>query len=156
MMKLMMRLLLGTSATFLILSSLALPDLMEPTIEPTDSGAERSEREQRLRLMMELGAERIQAVDDLLAGKKDLKQTALRFRDLAVNDPLDVAELLRLCHPANCDENELFYRQVIYYTCTRVRARALSDSIIEKLEAELEFLRATDSLALDPAHGSPI
>jgi hypothetical protein len=98
---------------------------------------------------MELGAERIQAVDDLLAGKKTLKQTASRFRDLAFEDPLDVAELLRLCHPSDCPENELFYRQVIYYTSTRVRSRDLNEAMIHQLEAELEGLRAAGQLTLD-------
>jgi hypothetical protein len=156
MMKLMTRVLLATSATFLVLSSLALPDLVQPTMQPADSAAERSDREQRLRVMLELGAERIHAVDDLLAGKKDLKQTATRFRDLAFEDPLDVAELLRLCHPANCEENELFYRQVIYYTSTRVRSRDLSESIVKKLEAELASLRAAGRMSLDAPRVSPM
>jgi hypothetical protein len=148
MMKLMMRVLLATSATFLILGSLALPDLVQP-LQSGDSAAERSDRAKRLRLMMALGAERIHAVDELLDGKKNLKQTATRFRDLAFEDPLDVTELLRLCHPAECDDNELFYRQVIYYTNTRVRCRHLSNSIVEKLEVELDSLRASGHMTLD-------
>lgn len=150
MMKAMTRLLLGMTATLMVLVTFALPTLVPPTLDPVDSPSERLDREQRLQLMMELGAERIQAVDDLLAGKKTFKQTASRFRDLAIDDPLDVAELLRLCHPTDCPENELFYRQVLYYTSTRVRSRDISEKVIDDLEVELDRLRATEQLTLDP------
>lgn len=149
MVKAMMRVLLATTATLLVVSTFALPSLVPPNLDPMDSPSERIDREHRLQLMMEIGAERIQAVDDLLAGKKSLQQTAIRFRDLALDDPLDVAELLRLCHPADCPDNELFFRQVLYYTSTRVRSRDMSDRIIDELEAELDCLRANGRLTLD-------
>lgn len=146
-MKAMLRFLLGTLTTLLAITTFALPDLTPP--ECLDTPGERENREQRLRGMMEVGAERIGAVDELLSGKRTLRQTALRFRDLALEDPLDVMELLRLCHPADCDESELFYRQVLYYTSTRIRSLELSERRIQALEAEFESLRAAGQLTLD-------
>jgi hypothetical protein len=149
MAKAMIRFLVATSAILLVLGGFAMPMLTPSVEDPVDSPADREDREARMRLLMDLGTRRMQAVDDLLAGKATLQETARCFRDLAEKDPLDAAELLRLCHPAGVPQNELFYRQVIYYASARIHAQDLDTDIIADLEAELECLNVMDERALD-------
>src|SRR5262249_21397688 len=144
MAKAMMRFLMGTATILLLVGGVSMPMLAPAEREPLDSPEEREDRETRMQLLMDLGTERMHAVDEMLAGKATLRETADRFRGLARRDPLDAAELLRLCHPADISENELFYRQVIYYSSARIRALNLNDDMVGDLEAELECLGATD------------
>jgi hypothetical protein len=97
-------------------------------------------------------AARKQAVDELLAGKATLPETAHRFRALTLTDPIDITRALEQLYPSY-SEDELHYMHVLMYVEAACKMRADGNERLNSLREEFEQRRQTGTL--NATHARP-
>jgi hypothetical protein len=96
---------------------------------------------------------RARVIEDVKAGRLSLLQAAARFRELGRQPPEVSLELLRLYYPAKSD-GECYCRYVIHGVATSVQEQGSpGETILERLEAELQELLRWDGTVRLPERG---
>jgi hypothetical protein len=101
-----------------------------------------------LGIMAQISARRFQLIDELLAGRLSLKQTAAAFRALSEECPYDPVPYLRKLYPDYSDE-DLHYLHVIRYAETVYYHGRSTEEAIECLRQEFQTVRRTGDIHLN-------
>jgi hypothetical protein len=103
-----------------------------------------------LEVMAQISRRRFAAVDELLAGRSTLPQTAATFRHLSRECPYDPVPYLHNLYPGHSDE-ELHCLHVIRYVEAVRHQGRISEATVESLRQEYEELRRNQAIRLDDA-----
>jgi hypothetical protein len=116
--------------TLHIVTTFEVPFFDEPTQE-----AERHREE-----LSRTAAKRLEAVEELLAGRRSLSETAARFRELTEESPFDTLQGLRISHPGYSDD-ELHYVHVLAFVEAHCGPLHVSEEKLKSLRDEFELWR---------------
>jgi hypothetical protein len=120
------------------------------TLDPRCDHRTDEERRQDLRALAQSACERTEWVDELVAGRRSLFETAARFRELSAESPVDLLPYLRIFHPDRSDE-ELHYLHVLMYVEANCRRNGTDNSIVDVFRQEFEGRRMSGTLTMEDA-----
>lgn len=136
----------------LLVLTVAIPLLSEVVYSSVD-GYDNSENKRLVARTCAVAARRRAVVDDLLAGRRTLREAAEQFRLLADDATYDIRDWMRGEFPGVASEEARFHEHVLICSKARALECELDLARIEALRRELDALYEAGAFADSLSHG---